>query len=155
VGAVGAVHPLQIADSLLRQSSNISYLGLEINLDYWPNGSAIRDPLQWIDLVDIWAQLDLPLILCLRVPLGEDGNDDRQHDRLINQQHSGMTDSQRLQYLETVLPMMIARPTVHGIIWPNWQDGEDARFPRGGIVDNTGNEKPVAQLLTKLCQVIG
>jgi hypothetical protein len=155
-GAVGSVHPLQIADSLLRQSSSISFLGLEINLDYWPNGSAIRDPLQWIDLIDIWAQLDLPLVICLRVPSGEDGSDaDRPSDRLINQQRSSLTESQRLDFLEIVLPMMIARPTVHGIIWPDWQDGDDPRYPHGGIIDKEGHEKPVGQLLSKLCQVIG
>ncbi len=38
--SVGGVHPLQIADSLLRQGLRISFLGLDINLDYWPNGSA-------------------------------------------------------------------------------------------------------------------
>ena len=155
-GAVGGIHPLQIADSLLRQSHCISYLGLEINLDYWPNGSAIRDPLQWIDLIDVWAQLDLPLVICLRAPSGGERNcTDRRIDRLVNQQRSNLTETQRLSLLETVLPMMIARPTVHGIIWQQWQDGDDRRFPRGGIVDESGNEKPIQQLLSRLGNLIG
>ena len=56
-GAVGGIHPLQVADSLLRQGVRVSHIGLEINLDYGATGSAFRDPLQWIDLVDIWTQL--------------------------------------------------------------------------------------------------
>ena len=43
--AVGGSHPLQIADSLLRQGTQISFLGIEVNLGYWPNGSMMRDPL--------------------------------------------------------------------------------------------------------------
>jgi len=58
VGAVGGVHPLQVADSMLRQGVDVSFLGLDISLDYWPNGSMLRDPLQWIDLVDIWSQFN-------------------------------------------------------------------------------------------------
>ena len=154
-GAVGGIHPLQIADTLLRQGIRISYFGLEINLDYWPGGSVIRDPLQWIDLIDTWAQLELPLVLCLRVPSG--GHPvpaDQPVDRRVNQQRSNVTEQQRLDFLQVVLPMMVARPIVHGIIWSQWQDSDDDRFPHGGLVDANGNPKPVAAVITQLRQLI-
>jgi hypothetical protein len=150
-GAVGGVHPLQIADSLLRQGLPISFLGLDISLDFWPNGCAVRDPLQWIDLVDVWAQLGLPLILCFRAPSCISSlPTDHLADRQANQTRSDLTDEMRIQFLNTVLPMMVARPTVHGLIWRQWQDKDDPRFPGGGFRDDAGNDKPVSKAIQKL-----
>jgi hypothetical protein len=151
-GAVGGIHPLQVADSLLRQGVQISYLGLEMNLDYGSTGSAFRDPLQWIDLVDIWAQLGLPLVLCLRMPSGVDREmeTDGQPNRLIRHPGSGMSDSQRQKMLETALPMMSARPMVAGLIWQQWKDDGDVRFPFGGLVAADGSDKPVLDTLRQL-----
>lgn len=150
-GSVGGVHPLQIADSLMRQGLPISFLGLDINLDYWPNGSAVRDPLQWIDLVDVWAQLGLPLILCLRTPTGEEKHTNRlEVDRQVNQLRSNLTDEDRINFLNTVMPMMIARPSVHGMIWRQWSDLDDPRFPRGGLVDAEGSPKPIARVIQNM-----
>ena len=149
-GAVGGVHPLQIADSLLRQGLPISFLGLEVNLDCWPNGSVVRDPLQWIDLVDVWAQLGLPLVVLLRVPTGDDENEVISSDRNINQSRSNLSDDQRVQFLNTVLPMLVARPAVHGIIWQQWQDQDDIRFPRCGVVDSSGNQKAIADAIDRV-----
>ncbi|MFK7769820.1 MAG: hypothetical protein AB8B55_21610 [Mariniblastus sp.] len=149
-GAVGGVHPLQIADSLLRQGLPVSFLGLEINLDCWPNGSVVRDPLQWIDLVDVWAQLGLPLVLLMRVPTGGDDNAEVTQDRSVNHSRSNLTDKDRVEFLRTVLPMMVARPAVHGIIWQQWQDKDDKRFPRCGIVDENGNEKAIGRAIERV-----
>jgi hypothetical protein len=150
-GAVGGVHPLQIADSLLRQGLPISFLGLDISLDFWPNGCAVRDPLQWIDLVDVWAQLGLPLILCFRAPSGANASRvDRRNDREVNQTRSNLTDQMRIEFLNTVLPIMVARPTVHGLIWRQWQDKDDFRFPCAGFRDDDGNEKAIARAIERL-----
>ncbi len=150
-GAVGGIHPLQVADSLLRQGVRLSYLGLEMNLDYGATGSAFRDPLQWIDLVDIWAQLGVPLVLCLRMPSEVlVGNPSEGDNRLIHRPGDGMTDQQRMEVLDTVLPMMSARPMVAGILWQQWRDDDDVRFPFGGLISAEGNEKPVLGMLRNL-----
>lgn len=149
--AVGGIHPLQTADSLLRQGVQISYFGLEVNLDYWPGGSAIRDPFQWIDLVDTWAQLEIPLVILLRTPIGgQPVPADQPVDRLVNQPRSCVTDQQRLEYLELILPMLVARPTVHGVIWSQWKDDSDSRFPHGGLADASGKLKSVCGILKNL-----
>ena len=140
-GAVGGSHPLQIADSLIRQGVELSFLGLEINLDLWPNGSAVRDPLQWIDLVDIWAQLGLPMVLCLRSPCGGDAEIRGTETR--NQICSNLSDQQRIDFLKTILPMMVARPSVHGMIFQQWQDSDDPRYPNSGIVQADGTHKEI------------
>lgn len=152
-GAVGGTHPLQIADSLIRQGVELSFLGLEINLDLWPNGSAIRDPLQWIDLVDIWAQLGLPMVLCLRAPCG--GTAEAKGVETRNQIKSNLTDRQRINFLKTVLPMMVARPSVHGLILQQWQDSDDLRYPNSGIADASGSPKEIFEVLEVVRQASG
>ena len=141
-GAVGGIHPLQVADSLLRQGVRISYIGLEMNLDYGTTGSAFRDPLQWIDLVDVWAQLSIPLVLCLRMPSGVSSEvPDQNTNRNVCRPGDGMTDQQRIEVLQTVLPMMAARPMVAGLMWQQWSDDGDSRFPFGGLVSSENVEK--------------
>ena len=152
-GAVGGTHPLQIADSLIRQGVELSFLGLEINLDLWPNGSAIRDPLQWIDLVDIWAQLGLPMVLCLRAPCG--GAADIKGAETRNQTRSNLNDQQRIDFLKTVLPMMVARPSVHGLIFQQWQDSDDPRYPNSGIVQADGQPKEILAVLKAVSEASG
>jgi hypothetical protein len=148
--SVGGIHPLQIADTLLRQGLGISFLGLDVNLDYWPGGSAVRDPLQWIDLIDIWSQLGLPLILCLRLPTGNAETPTADPRRIVNEVRSNLTDQQRLELIETVIPMMIARPSVHGLIFRQWCDCDDPRFPNGGLAENDGAVKPIVGILEKI-----
>ena len=154
-GAVGGVHPLQIADSLLRQGLSISFLGLDINLDYWPNGSALRDPLQWIDLVDIWAQLGMPLVICLRCPFGEPEDSHPVETASRNQKRSNVTDAQRSEFLSVVLPMLVARPSVHGLVVSQWQDQDDRRYPYAGYVDTQGLIRPLATAIEQVRQAIG
>jgi len=147
-GAVGGIHPLQVADSLLRQGVRISYFGLEMNLDYGTTGSAFRDPLQWIDLVDVWAQLSVPLVLCLRLPTGVSADGlENNGNRLVCRPGEGMTDDQRIGMLQTVLPMMAARPMVAGLLWQQWSDDGDVRFPFGGLTEKDGTEKPILELI--------
>jgi len=153
--AVGGSHPLQIADSLLRQGAQISFLGIEVNLGYWPNGSMLRDPLQWIDMLDLWTQLGIPLIVLLRMPTwATAGSDDggelppvTSSDRRINT-FDTKSDAVRISYLKTILPMLVARPAVQGIIWSQWLDGDDIRYPHGGLYNDKDIKKRVCDMLT-------
>lgn len=149
-GAVGGIHPLQVADSLLRQGVQVSYIGLEMNLDYGTTGSAFRDPLQWIDLVDVWAQLSVPLVLCLRMPSGVSSEVPPQKGNLVCRPGEGMTDEQRIEMLQTVLPMMAARPMVAGLMWQQWSDVGDTRFPFGGLMTQEEVKKPVLDMFHQL-----
>jgi len=152
--AVGGSHPLQIADSLLRQGAQISFLGIEVNLGYWPNGSMMRDPLQWIDMLDLWTQLGIPLIILLRMPTWapsggiESGElpTPTSSDKRINSFDS-KSDAARIKYLKTILPMLVARPAVQGIIWSQWLDGDDLRYPHGGLASDEDIQKYVYEML--------
>ncbi|MEE2827448.1 MAG: hypothetical protein VYE64_12550, partial [Planctomycetota bacterium] len=140
--SVGGMHPLQVADSLLRQALPVSFIGLDINLDYWPAGSVVRDPLQWIELIDIWSQLGLPLVLSLRIPqqFGASSEDETEK-KTVNVIRQGMDDRQRLELVRVVLKVLAARPNVHGCIFPQWSDHDDPRFPSGGLMSVNGQPK--------------
>lgn len=149
--SVGGTHALQIADSLLRRGVSINMLGLEINLDYSPTGSLPREPLQWVELIDVWSQFGLPLIVLLRAPFDHSpkASSDSQ-DFVVNQPRGGMTDAQRLNLLETVIPMLLARPALQGILWQQARDGDDARYPSAGLLDEQSRPKAPLHLLEKL-----
>ena len=151
--SVGGIHPLQIADTLLRQGVDLSFIGLDINLDYWPGGSALRDPLQWIDLIDVWSQLGKPLVICLRMPsqqerLSSGATLSSDQQKLVNEIRGGLTDQQRLNAVATVLPMLVARPSVHGLIWRQLTDLDDYRYPSAGLLDSESHAKPTAELIS-------
>jgi hypothetical protein len=133
----------------------VSYFGLEVNLDYAPSGSAIRDPLQWIDLIDIWNQLEIPIVILLRAPLGGCAiAPDQPMDRLVNQQRSNISDAQRLAYLQLVFQLLVARPLVHGIVWSQWHDDNDSRFPSGGLTGCNGVKAPLRDLFVEVQQLL-
>ena len=144
-------------DSLLRQGAQISFLGIEVSLGYWPNGSMLRDPLQWIDMLDLWTQLGIPLVILLRMPTwavsGSDNGGElpppTSSDKRINSFDS-KSDAVRIKYLKTVLPMLVARPAVQGIIWSQWLDGDDIRYPHGGLASDEDIQKHVYEMLKGL-----
>ncbi|MCH2181372.1 MAG: hypothetical protein MK108_05140 [Mariniblastus sp.] len=154
--SVGGMHPLQVADSLLRQALPISFIGLDINLDYWPAGSVVRDPLQWIDLIDIWSQLGLPLVVSLRIPQssGRDA-DEKPEEKRVNVIRQGMSNRQRLNLVRVVLKVLAARPSVHGCIFRQWSDDDDSRFPAAGLVTTCGEPKDLLRELDRFqCDVL-
>ena len=172
--SVGGISPMQIAEDLMRNGARIAFIGLDINLDYWPGGSLARDPLQWIELIDTWCQLGLPLVLCLRVPKLEhsmnpdtpnqrsqdssdspsdtDGQDSTKSRSKSNQVTGHMSDSQRWRLVQLILKIAVARPGVHGVIWRQWSDAEDDRYPGGGMVDAAGNPKSTLDWLARFKQ---
>ncbi len=139
--SVGGAHALQIADSLLRRGLRINMLGLDINLDYWPHGSLLRDPVQWIDLIDLWSQLGLPLVIHLRAATGV-------YSATVNRPiaiRNSCSESEMCHLLSTVVPMLLSRPMVRAIVWQQFYNGDDQRYPCGGLLDDSGQLKAIGQ----------
>ena len=68
----------------------------------------------------------------------------------VNEVRSNLTDAQRLEFLRSVLPLLIARPNVQGMIWTQWQDSDDLRYPGGGLISSTGKKKEMEQILIEM-----
>jgi len=60
-----------------------------------------------------------------------------------------------IDFLKTVLPMMVARPSVHGVIFQQWQDIDDPRYPNSGIIDADGAPKEIFEVLETINQASG
>ena len=73
-----------------------------------------------------------------------------QKGNLVCRPGEGMTDEQRIEMLQTVLPMMAARPMVAGLMWQQWSDVGDTRFPFGGLMTQEEVKKPVLDMFHQL-----
>ena len=140
--ANGATQAIEIADSLMRYGARISVLGLEINLDYFPQGSIARDPFQWVDLIDRWSQFGLPIVVTLCAPFASGKSAESRYAKTVQK---SFNEPQTVCYLETVIQMMSARPTVSAICWRHYSDRSNVRFPHSGLLDQDGNAKPFVE----------
>ena len=155
--SVGGGHALQIADTLLRQGCRIDVLGLEINLDYWPIGSLPRDPSQWVDLLDFWSHFNLPLMVFLRMPCIDDSSlakgakppstaSAREALPKSQQILHNLDAEQQVQYLQAILPLLLGRPNIRGVIWNQRAGG--GMFEGCSIVDP--NQTTVADCMSEI-----
>ncbi len=147
--SVGGGQSLQIADTLLRHGCRIDALGLEINLDYWPNGSLIREPTQWTELLDFWSHFGLPLFVFLRMPVAETEILVETEKRLPRQQGilGEMNVKQRAYFLQSVLPLLLSRPNIQGIIWSH--SDEFGAFSHCGVESPQDAKGPIVKVISE------
>ena len=138
--ATGGVQSMEIADALLRYGARISAIGLEFNLDYSPQGTLMRDSLQWVDLIDRWSQFGLPLAIYLSAPTGNP--DTAPASRFMQTIRNSTGETGYLQYLTTVFNLLVRRPAVNVIAWRRTWDSDNRRFPLGGLIDEQLQAKP-------------
>lgn len=127
--SLGGSIAIQIADELLRRGAQISYLGLEINLDFLPYGDVATHPFAWLDMLDQWGYFGIPLVIFLRMPLNEGpttiGNENNWRREPI---WRSMSKQQRLEYLNVVLPLLGTRIGIQSVIWNNRFTDIESRF---------------------------
>jgi hypothetical protein len=126
--------PLQFAEALVRSDLGISGIGLEINIGTSPAATLPRDLLEFNSQLDRWTSLGLPLLVSLAVPGGK----------------SEFTPAVQQRWLETYLPILVARPAVQAVIWNQLLDQEADDFPQTGLVDPKGQAKPSFATLAAL-----
>jgi hypothetical protein len=106
------ISPLHFADALIRADLGLSGLALELNFDCWPGGSFPRDPIELSRLIDRWSMLGLPLMVIISKPTTAltpgDGS------RLSGWKTQGSAGSLSA---ETMLRLLISKPSVHAVIW--------------------------------------
>ena len=146
--------PLHFADALVRADLRVSGLGLEVNLGYWPGGTLSRDLLEFNRLIDQWSQLGLPLLFYLTIP-SSDAPDSLARPNakaLANTSPQGLSVKSQLQFASELIPMLVSKQCVHGVVWNQLCDSQPHEFPHGGLFDNQENPKPALTALAKLRQ---
>ncbi|WP_254507667.1 endo-1,4-beta-xylanase [Anatilimnocola floriformis] len=144
--------PLHFADTLVRGGLGLAGVGLELNLGYWPGGSAMRDLLEISRLIDRWSQLGVPLVLQLTMP-SNDAPDPlaRHHEKPHYCQPFGpFTPTEQAAVMKKLGMLLLAKQPVQAVFWNQVRDDSPHDYPLGGLVDMGGKLKPLVPVLAKL-----
>jgi hypothetical protein len=145
--------PMHFADTLIRADLGIAGLGLELNLGYWPGGSLPRDVLEISELVDQWSLLGLPLILFLTCPSSHDPDDSARPDAgrpLAACLAEELTPQTHKALVERLLPVLLAKQSVHALVWNQLFDSVPHKYPHAGLFNIQGLPKPALSVLIAL-----
>lgn len=143
--------PLDYAAALVRAGVGVTALGLEINLGYWPDGSARRDPLEVEHLLDLWSQLGLPLYVWLAIP--SDSARDRRARMAaqpVSLRANQPSSQSQADLAEHLILHLLSHPGVEGICWAELADDRPHDFPHAGLLDARGGPKPLGGSLRAL-----
>ena len=53
-------------------------------------------------------------------------------------------------FAQWLLPLLLAKQSVQGIVWDGWQDNQPHEMPASGLIDAQGQPKPALQTLAEL-----
>lgn len=135
--------PLQFVDALIRSGVGLSAVNLEIGLGYTPRGSQSRDLLEFSRLIDLWSCLGVPLHVTLAHPSSSAKDEQAKSDFEVDStQADRWTPEAQADWIDTYLPMLMAKQVVVGIFWTHFTDANPHHFPNAGLVDAEGNAKP-------------
>jgi hypothetical protein len=140
--------PIHVADALVRADVGLSGIGLEINFGYYPGGTPSRDLLEISGQIDRWSQLELPLLIFLTAASSaeQDAHAAAPGRPTGNLSGPPNLESQR-SFVERLVPLLLAKPSVHGIVWNQFRDDVGHEFPHGGLLDTARRPKPAFDAL--------
>jgi hypothetical protein len=144
--------PFDFADAIVRAGLGLSGLGLECNLGYDPGGTFPRDLLAVSRLVDQWSQLTVPLHFSLTIPSGE-GPDPLARDEnrpLPGIVPGGWSEEAQRNLAERLVALLLARPSIQGIVWNAASDAQPHEFPHSGLFGADDRPKPIVDAFTRL-----
>jgi hypothetical protein len=144
--------PLHFADALARAELGLAGMGLEINLGYAPDGTELRDPLEFGRQMDRWSTLGLPLLVSLVVPSsgGPDAHSRAAAAVLSTAAGGAWSPAAQRQWGETFLPVLLAKQPVQGVLWNQLLDSAPHALAHGGLFDEQDQAKPILEVLTRL-----
>lgn len=135
--------PVQFVDALLRCGVGLAGVNLEIAVGFTNRGSASRDLLDVSRLLDVWSSLELPLHVTLALPssCGADPLADERLKVLDQGWKQSWSEQAQADWIDTYLPLLIAKQAVNGIYWAQLSDAVPHDFPNAGLLDAAGRPK--------------
>ena len=140
--------PLHFADALVRANLGLSGLMLEINVGYTPGGTPLRDPLEVSRHLDYWSVLGVPLYISLCVP--SESHADPLALKQSRAPDGSCSPKTQLAWIQHYVPLLLAKPYVHGVLWNQLRDAEPHDFPHGGLFDLRRHPKPALRQLASI-----
>ncbi len=143
--------PVQFIDALLRCGVGLAGVNLEIAVGYTDRGSASRDSLDFSRMLDVWSSLEIPLHITLAFP--SSSAPDPQASGNIGIEATGWkspwSEEAQAEWIDTYLPLLIAKQSVNGIYWTHLTDAAPHDFPNAGLIDAAGRPKKALQTLAE------
>ena len=130
----------------------VAGLALEMNLGYWPGGTLPRDLLEISRQVDRWGLLGLPLLISL-TSASEEGPDPQaasSEPAIAGGISPLLSPRGQAEVVEQLVPLLLSKSSVHGIIWSQLDESHSHDFAHGGLVDAQGNPKPAFARLAEI-----
>jgi hypothetical protein len=148
--------PLDYAEALVRAKLGLGMIGLEINLGFWPGGTGRRTTLEVQRLLHWWSRLGLPLVIIFSAP-SDTSRDERarsavQPISLGADQPNPQTQADLAEQWYTAALM---HESVMGLIWKQLTDQQPHELPHAGLLDKSGQPKPVCRSIQALCSWYG
>jgi len=144
--------PLHFADALVRTGLELGGLELEISAGYDGTGTPARDVLDINRLVDLWSCLNVPLYITLTYP------SDAKADPLATGEAQPLAGTKwsvelQQQWVESLVPMLLSKPAVQGVVWNQLTDAAPHEYAWGGLFDDQGEPKPSLASLSVLRKI--
>lgn len=144
------VPPWVCAELLIRSRLGLSGLNLEFNVGYPLTGSYDRPLVEWCRMIDDWSRLGLPLYLTFRVP-SSSAEDPCATLKALPYWNEWNVRMQAF-WASSILPVLLAKPLVHGITWGSLRDYRPHDYPHAGLINSRGVVKRTQNILAQLCE---
>src|SRR5690606_10635781 len=110
-----------------------------------------RDALEFAHQMERYASLGLPLLLSITVPSGN-VRDPRaaRKSEVIQYDAEPLSPASQRRWAEQVLPTLLSRQPVQGILWNQLLDSQPHLLAHGGLFDERDQPKPLLAYLEKL-----
>ena len=116
-----------------------------MTLGFSPGCTPFRDLLELNRQIDRWSSLGLPLLLSLTIPGSNDATQSSPPHSQANAWHPSL-EFQR-QMVAELFPLLLAKTSIHGVIWKQLLDPFDGKLPAGGLFFDDHQEKPALQAI--------
>ena len=147
------ISPLHFADALIRADLGLTGLALELNLNSWPDGTLPRDPLEISRMIDRWSMLGLPLMIALTLPSDDVVDPEVSRNRQpVTSWKNSFRDGPIESTNESLVRLLLAKQSVHALIFNQATDQLSHEFPHGGLWDATGKSKPLLSQVARIRQ---
>jgi hypothetical protein len=140
--------PIHFADALVRARLDIKAILLEMNFGCFTGGSLLRSEIDLNRHLEHWGLLGVPLLVGMSLPSGS-GADAKARQKVAFSAGSWSLAEQQA-WAARYVPLMLAKPGVHAVVWNQFEDGKPHEFPHAGLVTMQGQAKPALRTLAAL-----
>lgn len=140
--------PLHFADALVRNELGLASIGLEINMGYATDATQPRDAIDFLRQIDRWSSLGLPLVVTLAAP--DSGAVDPKAKAKLKPLVNGEAPGPQLHCVKSLIPLLISKAVVQGIIWNQLLDSVPHELPNAGLFDGANQPKPAAAVFREI-----